>query len=403
MTATASAEQNPAYVAFTLFLCFERNERRTTVRIVSVITELAPAGAERMLADLVRGQIAHGHEARVVSLCPEPEDSSVADDLRSAGAEVVFLGARKTSFLSLPFRLRRAIRGFRPDVAHSHLMHANLASRIALAGTGIPLVNTIHISERRPGKGVFFRLDRMTFRLADVATAVSEAAARHHERMCGLPTGTIRVVSNGIDPVDPASEQVIRAFVDECGLGPCSCLLASVGRLDRQKGYDRLLSRLPALSARIPKGEIWGLAIFGEGPERAALEAQARALPCENILVVLPGRFAGAASLTAGFDVFLMPSRSEGCPLALLEAMSLGLPVVTSDADSLPELCRNYTGFSACLSFEEDADGTWFAEAVVRAAESGRSLPCILTTKEEMIEQYETIYHQLTTGDRSDA
>ncbi len=356
-----------------------------------------------MLADLVRGQIAHGQEARAVSLCSEPEDSSVADELRSAGAEVVFLGARKSSFLSLPFRLRRAIRSFRPDVVHSHLMHANLASRLALVGTGIPLVNTIHISEHRPGKSLFFRLDRMTFPLASAATAVSESAARHHERMCRLPKGTIRVVPNGIEPVDPASEQVIRAFVDECGLGSCSCLLASVGRLNRQKGYDRLLSRLPALSARIPKGEVWGLAIFGEGPERSALEAQARSLQSENIRVVFPGRFPEAASLTAGFDVFLMPSRSEGCPLALLEAMSLGLPVVTSDADSLPDLCRNYTGFSACLSFEEDADGTRFAEAVVRAAESGRALPCILTAKEEMIEQYETIYHQLTTGDRSDA
>lgn len=356
-----------------------------------------------MLADLVRGLIARGHAVRVVSLCAPPSDSSIVNDLRESGAETLFLHARKAACFLLPFRLRRAILSFRPDVAHSHLMHANLLSRLALVGTGIPLANTVHISERRKGKGGYFLLDRWTRRLADVVAAVSASAARHHEKQCGLPAHSIQVVPNGIDPVDPASEKVIRAFLAECGLADCSCLIAAVGRLDKQKGFDLMLERLPALSAKIPEGEAWGIVIFGEGPERGALEEKIRAASCPNLRVVLPGYFSDAASLAAGFDAFAMPSRSEGCPLALLEAMSLGLPVVTSCADSLPDLCREYTGFSACVPMDSDVDGSLFADAVVRAASSGRSLPCVLTTKEEMIQRYETIYHQMTSGERKNA
>ena len=90
-----------------------------------------------------------------------------------------------------------------------------------------------------------------------------------------------------------------------------------------------------------------------------------------------------------------MPSRYEGYGLALAEAMSLGLPVVCSDADSLPELCAQYKGFSREIHMESDPDGVRLAEAVSEALRAPRAPGQTLVTNREMAQNYLALYGEL--------
>jgi len=364
------------------------------MKILLAITELGAGGAEKIVAVLAGEYIRLGHSVTVLCLQGPPSEPAIPEMIRSAGAEIRYLGLRKTQ-LGMLRKIRKAVLAEAPDVVHAHLIHANLLLRLALRKSGIPLVNTVHISERRRGKKHFFLLDRWTFSMADAVTAVSDASARFHERACGLPAGSIRTIRNGSDPVIPASEEELRAFRAEWDLDSCDAVLGSIGRLDFQKGYDLLLDRCGALAGRIPAGRKWILLILGDGPERERLLARAKSLQCPGLRICFAGFRKNAASLMTCFHVFLMPSRYEGYGLALAEAMSLGLPVVCSDVDSLPELCAQYKGFSRGIRMESDPDGVRLAEAVSEALLAPRVSGQTLVTNREMAQNYLTLYGEL--------
>ena len=134
------------------------------MKLLMILTELAPGGAEKVVLELTRQLRRRAHDVTVVSLMPEPpeERRAIPEGLSACGAKVIYLNVVKKA----PWRLLslfRVIREEKPDVIHSHLIHPNLLSRFVNLWTRKPLVNTVHIAERRPGKGLFFRLDGLTF------------------------------------------------------------------------------------------------------------------------------------------------------------------------------------------------------------------------------------------------
>ncbi len=366
------------------------------MNITYIITELTPAGAERIVASLVQQMSVRGHSCSVISLMPRPENTGIVEQFERNGVPVKFLNAKKRDAWKLPFLLRKAIRDFEPDVVHAHLMHPNLLSRIALFGTDIPLVNTIHISEHRAGYQRLFFMDRLTFSLADAVTAVSRTSAEFHARMCGLPETAIQVIENGIQPVIPANTDECHAMMQKCGLMDCSKIIGSIGRLNQQKGFDRLLSALPELANRVPAGEKWGILIFGEGEDRPKLEQMISEFKDARLKIALPGFRTDASSLMTLFHAFVMPSRYEGYGLALSEAMTLGLPVVISGCDSLPGLCAKYHGFCASVDFEAQNWKNELADSLAHAVQAPRSAPYLHNSCGQMAADYEFLYSKLT-------
>ena len=104
-----------------------------------------------------------GHTVSVISLMGPPEHSPIPEKLRAAGADITYLNMGKSNPLAGLIQLRRIIRNLQPDIVHSHLIHPNILCRIAMMGLPVPLVNTIHISERRKGKKLFFLLDHLPY------------------------------------------------------------------------------------------------------------------------------------------------------------------------------------------------------------------------------------------------
>lgn len=364
------------------------------MKILQVITELGAGGAEKVISILAEEFGRNGHTVSVISLMGPPENPAIPNRLKAAGVRITYLNMKKRS-VSAIIRLRAAIKNENPDIVHSHLIHPNILCRLALIGTKIPLINTIHISERRKGKKIFFLLDRLTFHLADICTAVSNASAEYHCNMCGLKKNVIRTVYNGINQVPAPSPERIKEFQATFHTEQYSKVIGSIGRLDYQKGYDLLIGRINALDKRIPPAERWLLLILGDGPERNTLQTLIDQQHWNNLDLRLGGFYPDAASLMDLFDVFVMPSRYEGYGLALAEAMTLGLPVVSSDADSLPELCALYHGAHYLVDMTQDTDGETLAEGICTMANAARTSGQILQSHESMADEYLTLYRQL--------
>jgi glycosyltransferase involved in cell wall biosynthesis len=217
----------------------------------------------------------------------------------------------------LLLRLARSLRSLRPDVVHTHLVHADIYG--ALATGRAQLVSTKH-NDDRFRLGPFRHVERLLARRAARVIAITEALHDFTVERVGLPPDKVTTIPYGLDGPPRAWAPT------ELDLPPGKIVLA-IARLVEQKGIDVAVRAMAGLDA--------ALVVLGEGPERARLEALARDL---NVRLVLPGRVGDVASVLRRADVLVHPARWEGFGLALLEAMLAGLPVVASRVSSIPEI-----------------------------------------------------------------
>jgi glycosyltransferase involved in cell wall biosynthesis len=307
------------------------------MKVLQLITGLGQGGAEQVVFDLATRLDAERYEPFVCSvLDPSGARSAYVGRLIEAGVPVASLGiTRKWQFRRAVGRLGSLLRDVQPDVLHCHLFHANVLGRRVARAVGLrPVIATVHIAERRRRPWRFW-LERRTDPLGCVTVCVSQAVLEFQTRKTGLPRERFVVIPNGIDtvryerPLRPKGE--VRA---EWGIGPDAAVVGSVGRLDRQKGYRYLLR---AFAERARDTADCVLVVAGEGPERRKLTRLAERLGCAERVHLL-GRRTDVPDLLHAFDIFVMSSLYEGLPLALIEAMAAGIPIVASNVDSVPEV-----------------------------------------------------------------
>ena len=222
--------------------------------------------------------------------------------------------------------LRRAIRQSRPDLVISFLDTTNVRCLLATRGLGIPTL----VSERTDphGRSIGFAWEALR-RLTYPWTGGLVVQSRH-----ALDYFPARIRAKGLVIPNPVQTPPGGRGPDPL---PGRRSVVSLGSLRAVKGHDQLLDAFAQVAGRFPE---WDLRIHGEGPERPALEARIRALGLAG-RVSLPGSTAEAGSALRQADLFVLPSRAEGFPNALAEAMACGLAVISFDCASGPaELVR---------------------------------------------------------------
>lgn len=356
------------------------------MRIVQVTTELRPAGAERIVLELSRGLQQSHHDVTVISLLKIPENSVIVQELRSLNIEVLSLNMNKLCLWRI-FQLRSILHKIQPHIVHAHLIHANIVTRLNAWRRKYLLVNSVHIAEKRAGKQWHFACDRLTLHSCDCMTAVSQAVQNFHAKKLGISPTRLPVIYNGIHIPPSISNDEIANLKKQWQVEHCTKIIGSIGRLDFQKGYDILFDLLPQLSSHIPHGESWAIVILGEGKKRETLQKYPQ---LANIELRLPGFREDAARCIGAFDLFVMPSRYEGFGLALVEAMTHGLPILTSNADSLPELLQGYESGRAIDFTRADA-----AQKIIQQLLVAPTTPCRKFTLPKMISQYIDLYNRL--------
>lgn len=302
------------------------NEANVRSHVLFVLPVLKAAGAERIVVELATRLPVHGFATSV--LCLEDERETLGAELAAAKIPVDGLRLSRRRTIACAREIARRLPAQRPLIVHSHLFHANLAARLAYkrlekkSRAGVHVVGTVHVAERRfrPWQ---FMLDRATAGFARAEVCVSRAVAEFQRDKTGLPAEFFRVIENGID---------LQKF------GPAPRLsgenrVVAVGRLDPQKDFSTLLRAWKIVSAAEPNAR---LTIAGDGPEAQELKQLAATLGLSN--VEFPGFVTDVPALLKKARVYAQPSAWEGFGLTVAEAMATALPVVVSDADSLPEL-----------------------------------------------------------------
>ncbi|QDU37862.1 Alpha-D-kanosaminyltransferase [Maioricimonas rarisocia] len=292
------------------------------------ITELDPGGAERALVHLVRRLDRNRWLPIVYCLSRR---GPLADDIESAGISLRCLDAGSSLDFRVVGRLRARLREDRPQILQTFLFHANVAGRLAAKRAGVPIVvSGIRVAEQE--KGWHLLLERMTRRLVTHHVCVSRRVAGHAIRRMRLDPDRVTVIPNGVDfeRFQSASPTDLSCF----GIPDDARVLVSVGRLHPQKGYDLLIEAIEPLLA---KESPWHLLIVGEGPTRPDLERQVRDAGLEE-RIHLPGYRDDVPAILAAADAFVLASRWEGMPNAVLEAMAAGLPVLATDVEGIDEL-----------------------------------------------------------------
>ena len=299
------------------------------VRVALVITDLDVGGAERALVALALGLDRRRWEPRVVCLAGE---GVLAGSLRAAGIEATCLGVNPRRPIAAVRALAREFRRDRPALVQSFLFHANIAARLAarLAGRP-PVIGGLRVAERR--RRWHLTLDRLTARLVVGSVCVSAGVRRFSIDAGRLDPDRLVVIPNGVDPArfDPAPA-VDRATL---GIPPAAILTLYVGRFDPQKGLDILLNAAAEV-ARVRTD--WHLALAGAGPLEAALRRQASGLPELRGRVHWLGRRDDVPALLRTADLLVLPSRWEGMPNVVLEAMAASCPVIGTRVEGTEDL-----------------------------------------------------------------
>lgn len=307
------------------------------MKVLHVIDSGGLYGAERVLLALMDALRDKGVDCALASIA-EPRQPE--KPLEAVAREENFEVRRHAMAAGPDRRAARALvawakdAGF--DLLHTHGYKANaLVAGMPRARRGIPAVATLHgwTSVRRISRmGVYETAERFMLRNADRIVAVSDAMVERWQlrRRYG---GRLRMIHNGI----PAGRKdgnleaaVLPAEVAAFIRGRPAIFAA--GRLSPEKGFDVLVAALADLTAR---GVGARLVLVGEGGQRAALQAQAKALNVTNQFM-MPGYLKNASSLMPHFNAVAIPSRSEGLPIVLLEALFAGVPVVATTVGEMP-------------------------------------------------------------------
>jgi len=238
------------------------------------------------------------------------------------------------------FRTWRRLRRRRPALLHLHHVWpaADRYLTTLAEAAGVPhLVLTEHIVGQPHSAGQKM-LKRRELARADAVTAVCGAVADSLVRDYGVPRERVRVVPNGADPPDDVAERdATRRLRVGLGASAFKPLWVCAARLEEQKGHDVLIEALAEVKRR---GLEFLAALAGEGSRREPLERRVAELSLGEQVRFL-GSLPEIGPLLAAADAVVMPSRWEGLPLTLLEALARGRPVVASAVGGIPEVIED--------------------------------------------------------------
>jgi len=300
------------------------------MKIAFVITGLGVGGAEKVVTSLADALVQKGHEVIIVYLTGSALVLPVNPDIRIIDLEVNSIKGMIFAY----FKLRQILLDFKPDVVHSHMVHANILTRLLRLTVPMPrLISTAHnVNEGGSLRMLFYRL---TDRLTNISTNVSQEAVDSFIEQKAVKPGRMIAVHNGIDTnLFSCCKDERMALRNEMGLDENIRVLLAVGSFTEQKDYPNLLNAFASISS---SGIDAYLLIVGDGPLRSDIEALAATLG-----IIDKVRFLGlrhdVPALMSGCDVFVLSSAWEGFGLVVAEAMACERVVVATDCGGVREV-----------------------------------------------------------------
>jgi glycosyltransferase involved in cell wall biosynthesis len=313
------------------------------IRVALLSTVVDFGGIEGVLLNMLQHMDQGVEFVPVLYTRSDLRETSFLDRVRGLGVRhhTFYMDRSRLKYLNPVRNIAETIALFRRerfDLIHSHGYRANLIGLVVARWFGLPVVSTCHgfISNDRRLRA-YNRLDVSLLRRFTRVIAVS-STMRDQLVEQGLDAERVRVVANAVAAASSADAACRRRQTRErLGIGDEEFVFGYLGRLSEEKGVVHLLR---AAAAMPPGGRPWRVVVVGDGPNRPALEEAVRELGVEKHVI-----FAGFQSDTSAwypaFDAFVLPSLTEGTPVALLEAMVHRLPVVATRVGGVPAVIKD--------------------------------------------------------------
>jgi glycosyltransferase involved in cell wall biosynthesis len=299
------------------------------LRVLHVLNTLETGGAEHLVLNLAR---AIDRDQFELSACSLQGDGEIGAELRGLGVATYSFRRRPGLDAGLVPALVALVRRIGAHVVHTHnvapWLYAGLAGRLA----GAQVCHTEH-SGLFPEQRALRRLERALGLVSKAVICDGEEVRRQLVDEQRLSPRNVVTIHNGVDTARFGRACDVEARRRSLGLPPGAPVVGTVARLQPVKDQGTLIAAFAQVAAALPEAR---LVFVGDGPERPKLEALAAA-PALAGRVLFLGRRTDVADLLPVFDVFALPSLSEGLPLTLLEAMAAGLPCVATAVGVMPE------------------------------------------------------------------
>jgi len=294
------------------------------MKIMQIIPTLEVGGAEIMCENLSLGLLKSGQSVTIVSLynCHSP----ITKRMGSRGQKIIFLDKKKGIDTSLIGKLRKVLLEEKPDIIHSHLYSLKYVIW-ASSGLGIKRIHTLHSIANQESNflnrklnGLFFSLDKV------IPVALSEIIQNTIITEYHIPKEKIPIIYNGVD---------FKNCLLKTDYSFKNCIqIIHVGRFSDPKNHIEILKAILKLQYSIPNIR---LSIIGDGELRYTIQHFISSNKMEGYVSMI-GIVDNVFPYLQKSDIFILPSKYEGMPMALIEAMGTGLPVVASNVGGIPNM-----------------------------------------------------------------
>jgi len=302
------------------------------IKVLSLITGLHVGGAEKLLL----AQLRCIDRARFDPVIATVVGGELIPEFERSGIRVHNLAMRHLLDLGAVLRLRAIIKQERPDILHTHLFHADLLGRLVGAWQRVPvMVTTLHMLPKPQHRWWCQPVDQWCQRFSAAFVSISEEIKQIFVNAERLDPAKVRIIPNAVEPLSPPDAATCARLRREVDVPDDGVLVGVVSRLEEpRKALDVMIEAVAHVAPRWP-----GLrcVLIGEGAWRPALEAQIQRLGMAAHVRMLGTRHDVSAWLSA-MDLFVLPSRDEGLPMAIIEAMSAGRPIIATPVGGVPEL-----------------------------------------------------------------
>ncbi len=303
------------------------------MKILYIITQADGGGAQKYTLTLAKhfnGIIAAGNESSHLF--------TAAEDLQLTTYNLQHL-KRNISPLNdilAIWEIRQLIKQIQPDIVHLNSSKAGILGSFASIFTKTKVVFTAHgFVFNEPlnvaTKSFYLALEKVASDFRDFIITVSDADKNSALNNKIINSGKITTIHNGLEEIDFLSKE---QAINKLGINPNKIIIGSTSNFYKTKGLDVLIDAISQMDEAI-KAKI-EVVLIGSGPEDSNLKLKIENLKLGNTVKML-GKIEDAGKYIKAFDVFVMPSRKEGFPYAILEAMQAGLPIVASNTGGIVE------------------------------------------------------------------